>query len=81
MILADLQMAYASFKATKVRSLLTILGIAIGVASIVLVYALGKGITKTYATDSIKLGGNIVVVTPGQFVKKSESGRIEGIYV
>lgn len=81
MILADLQMAYASFKATKVRSLLTILGIAIGVASIVLVYALGKGITKTYATDSIKLGENIVVVTPGQFVKKSESGRIERIDV
>lgn len=79
MILADLHMAYASFKATKVRSLLTVLGIAIGVASILLIYALGKGITNTYATDRIKIGKNIIVVTPGQFIKKSESGNIEKI--
>lgn len=79
MILTDLQMAYASFKATKVRSLLTVLGIAIGVASIVLIYALGRGITETYASSSVKLGEKIVVVTPGKFVKKTESGNIEKI--
>jgi ABC-type antimicrobial peptide transport system permease subunit len=79
MILVDLHMAYASFKTTKVRSLLTVLGIAIGVASIVLIYALGKGIINTYATDRIKIGKNIIVVTPGQFVKKTEGGSIEKI--
>lgn len=76
MILSDFQMAYASFKTSKVRSTLTVLGIAVGVASIVLIYALGRGITKSYTTDKIKLGDNTIVITPGKLVTKSASGRI-----
>lgn len=76
MILSDFQMAYASFKTARVRSLLTVLGIAVGVASIVLIYSLGRGITKSYTSEKIKLGDNTIVITPGKLVVKSDSGKI-----
>lgn len=81
MILADFQMAYASFKSVKLRSFLTISGIAVGVASIALVYALGEGIQRSSLKQLSNLGDNIVAVTPGEIVKKDGSGRVNGIDV
>jgi putative ABC transport system permease protein len=79
MILADLQMAYASFKSTRVRSLLTVIGISIGVSSIVLVYSLGKGVQKSLMSSTSKNGGGTIIVTPGNLFKKGDNNRITGI--
>lgn len=79
MIQADFQMAYASFKTTKVRSLLTVLGIAVGVASIVLVYALGKGLQKSIVNSTSRIGKDIIAVTPGKLVTTSSSGKLKSV--
>jgi len=56
------------------RSILTILGIVIGTASVIAMVMLGDG-TTAYITDSItKLGSNMLTITPGQEKKGPQSG-------
>jgi putative ABC transport system permease protein len=59
------QNAYHSLKSTRMRTLLTTLGVAIGVASITTVLSLSGGITQVVSGQIGKLGGNIAVVRPG----------------
>lgn len=60
------KLAVASLKANKMRSILTTLGIVIGVFSVILLVALGSGLQK-YITDQISgLGSNILFVMPGK---------------
>ena len=59
------KMAVLSLVANKLRTLLTMLGIIIGVASVVSLVAVGMGVRKN-VTDSIsRLGSNMLIVSPG----------------
>lgn len=58
--------ANESLRRTKTRTLLTILGVAIGVASITTILALGAGINKIIEEQVVKLGDNIALVRPNQ---------------
>src|SRR3989344_1970906 len=50
----------------KVRSLLTMLGIIIGVASVILLVSIGTGL-QTFVTNQFEsLGSNVVLVLPGK---------------
>jgi ABC-type antimicrobial peptide transport system permease subunit len=60
----DIQTALHSLKATKIRTLLTVLGVAIGVASVTAILALSEGITKLVSGQVEELGGNIAVIRP-----------------
>lgn len=60
-----IQNAIQSLKSTKMRTLLTTLGVAIGVASITTILSLSGGITKVVSDQVDALGGNIAVVRPG----------------
>ncbi|HEY5484975.1 MAG TPA: ABC transporter permease, partial [Propionibacteriaceae bacterium] len=54
-----------SITSNKVRTFLTVLGIVVGIASVILMVAIGQGSQATI-TDSIKsAGSNLLVVTPG----------------
>ena len=60
-----LKMAALSLVANKLRTLLTMLGIIIGVASVVSLVAVGMGVRQN-VTDSIsRLGSNMLVISPG----------------
>jgi putative ABC transport system permease protein len=60
-----LQAAVVDFRRNKVRTLLTSLGIMIGVLSVVMLIALGLGL-KNYITEQFEnLGTNLVMVMPG----------------
>ncbi len=60
-------LALKSILRNKTRSALTMLGIIIGVAAVILLTALGQGIQK-YVTDQFEsLGTNLVFVLPGKF--------------
>ena len=57
--------ALADFKRNKVRTLLTSLGILIGVLSVVMLIALGLGL-KNYIEESFEnMGANLVMIMPG----------------
>jgi len=60
-------LAFKSILRNKVRSTLTMLGIVIGVASVILLTALGQGVQK-YITDQFEsLGSNLIFILPGRF--------------
>ena len=65
LIFEHIQNAYHSLRSTKLRSLLTVLGVAIGVASITTILSLGGGVTKLISNQIDDLGGNIAVIRPG----------------
>lgn len=61
--------AFGDFVRNKVRTLLTSLGILIGVSSVVLLLALGLGF-KVYIKNQFEsLGTNIVIVMPGKVLE------------
>ena len=60
-----IRIAIRSIKANKSRSLLTTLGVIIGVASVIILVAVGSGL-KDFITDEMKdMGSNLVMVMPG----------------
>ncbi len=64
-LLEALRAAYASLMANKSRSLLTMLGVIIGVAAVLVVVAIGEGL-KADTLDRIRsLGTNLIMVFPG----------------
>jgi putative ABC transport system permease protein len=65
LIIEHIQNAYHSLRITKLRTILTTTGVAIGVATITAVLSLSGGITQVIAGQVTALGGNIAVVRPG----------------
>lgn len=65
LIFEHIQNAYYSLRSTKLRTLLTVLGVSIGVASITTILSLGGGVTNLISNQIDDLGGNIAVVRPG----------------
>lgn len=65
LLLEHLQEAIHSLRSTKTRTLLTILGIAIGVASVTAILSLSGGIMNVISRQVASLEGNIILVRPG----------------
>ncbi|HET8884427.1 MAG TPA: ABC transporter permease [Candidatus Saccharimonadales bacterium] len=65
LVLEHIQNAYHSLRSTKSRTLLTILGVAIGVASITTILSLSGGVTNLVADQVEDLEGNIAIIRPG----------------
>jgi len=58
--------ALDALRANRLRSALTMLGVIIGVAAVILLVSLGEG-TKNYVEEQFAgLGANILIVTPGK---------------
>lgn len=65
-IFETIQLAFEAIKANRLRSSLTVLGIVIGVTSVILLVALVSGL-KSFITDQIaSLGPNVMYVVPGK---------------
>src|SRR5512144_3226493 len=62
---ATLVLALSALLRNKMRSMLTMLGIVIGVAAVVMMQSMGRGATA-YIGDAISgLGSNMLIVIPG----------------
>ena len=64
--------ALQSIIVNKLRSALTMLGVIIGVASVIAMVAVGNGASQTVQQQVLSLGSNLVTVTPG--AQKDDSG-------
>ncbi|MBC1333297.1 ABC transporter permease [Listeria booriae] len=62
MILQSMKMAWKQLKTSKMRSFLTMLGIIIGVSSVILLVSLGKGVTEQVNSQMGDLGSNLITV-------------------
>lgn len=63
--------ALRSIWSKKTRSILTMLGVIIGVAQIIALIGLGQGIKKQVATEVTELGSNLVFIASGQILDKN----------
>jgi putative ABC transport system permease protein len=61
-----IRVALGALRANKLRSLLTMLGIVIGVAAVIAVVALGNGAQKAVNDRIAALGTTLLTVNPGQ---------------
>lgn len=67
MLLADfLRFTYGSLKAHRLRTLLTALGIAVGIASVILLTSIGEGLHRFVVAEFTQFGTNLINVSPGR---------------
>ncbi len=56
---------YAALSANKTRSGLTVLGIVIGISSVIALVSIGQGATSSIQSSIQSLGSNLLIITPG----------------
>ena len=66
--------ALAAIRLNAMRSLLTALGVIIGVASVIVMSAIGSGARQEVERSISRLGTNMLTISPGS----SRSGRSQG---
>jgi putative ABC transport system permease protein len=60
------KVAFSAIRANKMRSMLTMLGIVIGIAAVITMVALGEGAQRSVQERLQALGTNVLSVRPGQ---------------
>ena len=67
MLFADaLQLALRAITAQRLRSFLTLLGIAVGIAAVILLTSIGEGIHRFVLGEFTQFGTNVISVAPGK---------------
>ena len=68
----NIKIALRALAANKMRSILTMLGIIIGVGAVVALLSIGEGATASITSSVEGLGSNLVSVMPGRIFRASE---------
>jgi putative ABC transport system permease protein len=76
-LLEVLRVALDAVLANKLRSLLTTLGVVIGIAAVITMVALGEGAQRSVEDRLQSLGANLLTVRPGQSAFGRGGGRSE----
>lgn len=69
-IYGNIKMAIGSLQTTKMRSFLTMLGIIIGVISVVTVVSIGEGIKQQVSQEINQLGRDMITIRPGDGIER-----------
>jgi len=59
-------LAFSAITAHRLRSFLTLLGIAVGVAAVILLTSIGEGIHRFVLAEFTQFGTNVISITPGK---------------
>lgn len=73
----SLKIAFASLLANKTRTALTVLGVVIGIASVIIVYAAGEGINGLIMGQISSFGGNDMVQSEIQVPNAKQGGKAQ----
>jgi putative ABC transport system permease protein len=65
-LVENIHLAITALAVNKLRSLLTMLGIIIGVAAVITLVSLGRGVEDFVAAEFQGLGNNLLFILPGQ---------------
>jgi putative ABC transport system permease protein len=57
----------SAVRSHRMRSILTMLGILIGIAAVILTVGLGEGAQQQVGSEISALGSNLLIVFPGQY--------------
>ena len=78
---STIKLVFRTLLARKGRSFLTILGIVIGVAGVIIIIALGAGAQALVLGQVTKLGSNLLSVQPGKSNDKGPPAQVFGVVV
>lgn len=70
----NIKIALASVRSTKWRSMLTMLGVIIGIVSVVMVVGIGEGVKREVATQINQFGDDLITIRPGNV--QANNGKI-----
>ena len=73
-IFENLKVAFKSINSNKLRAFLTMLGIIIGVGSVVAVISIGAGATASITQNLQRMGTNVITISPGRAEPGGEGG-------
>jgi len=77
MLLRDLiKLSLGSLVDQRMRSFLTVLGIAVGIASVVLLTSIGEGVRRFMLAEFTQFGTNLISINPGKTTTVGVSGAI-----
>ncbi|MFA6096378.1 MAG: ABC transporter permease [Candidatus Paceibacterota bacterium] len=79
-----IKLAYIGLKANKTRTALSVLGIVIGVAAVIIIVSVGQGLKALVVNQINSFGSNLISVQvkiPGSDLGNSARSRAEGIVV
>lgn len=68
--------AFQSLASQRMRTLLTALGIAVGIAAVVLLTSIGEGIHRYVLGEFTQFGTNLIAITPGRASTTGMSGAV-----
>ena len=80
-IIASVKVTVKDLLSRKGRSFLTILGIVIGVAGVIVIVSLGSGAQTLVLGQITKLGSNLVGILPGKSNEKGPPAAVFGVQV
>ena len=72
-------MAFSSIARAKARSFLTMLGVIIGITSVVMIFALGEGLKRQVAGELKELGSDLIIVRSGNIVERDDDGKVKKV--
>lgn len=76
---APIKISYRNLLASKMRSFLTMLGIIIGIASVIIVMAIGASAQKLVLSQVSGIGSNLVGILPGASSEDGPPAQVLGI--
>ncbi|MFZ5765469.1 MAG: ABC transporter permease [Thermodesulfobacteriota bacterium] len=72
----SLKYSWQSITANRLRSLLTTLGIAIGIGSVILLTSIGEGVQRFVVAEFTQFGTNLIAIVPGRTTTMGMSGAV-----
>ena len=77
-LIENIRVAFQSLYASKLRAFLTMLGIIIGVGSVVAIMSVGSGAQQSIVKSVQNIGSNLIIVTPGNRDQKQNFTQMIG---
>lgn len=79
----SIEIAFSGIKANKLRSSLTMLGVIIGVAAVIIMISVGQGASKKISSQISSMGSNLLLVFPGagQGAVRGAAGNVNTLTV
>ncbi len=75
----NLKAALRAVTSAKWRSLMTMMGIIIGIVSVVTIVSIGEGVKQQVANQTNTAGKDVIMIRPGKLVNRDKHGRIDGV--
>jgi putative ABC transport system permease protein len=75
-----LRLSWGAVAAHRLRSVLTMLGILIGIASVILLTSIGEGTRRYILSEFTQFGTNLLGINPGKAMTTGQPGALAGTF-